>query len=685
MHTLSRCLRTVTAALPILASAVIAFAEAPDHYYFFGERRALQLDASRVAVLTLNDEAARPALLQRGVGARGMRAMTIGAWQLADAPEDIRMTGTTAPLIADLAEEPAIEFVSPVFIDNLGGPMVVTPTLLVGFEDGVTPQRATELLAGSGHVVQVNAWNMPGMYELRSMSRSGYDVLAEANRLAQLPEVRFAEPDMLFTGRSALTPNDPGYSSCWGLHNVGQNGGTIDMDMDAPGAWDIETGDSSIIVVVLDTGVELDHPDLNVYTPGYDSTGESAGGFPNNVCDVHGTAVAGCVSGIINNGLGTVGIAPGCRVASARSFVSNTPCNGSWSATSTMTVSSLNWANSIGARVTNNSNFYGFTSSAIANTYAQLRSGGMVHFASAGNDFGSPITYPSSLPSVVSVAALGRNGALTSFSNFGTGLGISAPGESIYTTDNQGSGGYTSGDYAFVNGTSFASPYTAGVAALVLSKVPSMSAIDVENLLFSTAVDLGASGYDTTYGWGFVNAEAALIVAAPPPGPGAFGLLSPADATYDIDEAGVLVLTWEESTDADSYLVTIASDPGLTSPVIPPITRSTESLLIFGGTFDDNTTYYWGVTATNAVGTVSSTPVAASFTTGPPPPACDGDITGDDKVTLADFSILAANFGATGLPHGNNESRSVGDLTDDGDINLSDFSDLAVNFGAVCS
>ena len=143
-------------------------------------------------------------------------------------------------------------------------------------------------------------------------------------------------------------------------------------------------------------------------------------------------------------------------------------------------MNALAWAQSIGARVSNNSNYYGFQSGAIAAEYSLTRGLGMVHFASAGNNASSTITYPASLPDVNAVAALNESGSLASFSNYGTGLALSAPGQDIYTTDRTGTNGWVSGDYVFASGTSFASPYAAGVAALVLSIDPALNATNVE-------------------------------------------------------------------------------------------------------------------------------------------------------------------------------------------------------------
>jgi subtilisin family serine protease len=415
-----------------------------------------------------------------------------------------------------MSGDSAFQFVAPVFTGDDGGPTFVTPDLLVGFEPSVTEQSAEAILAelNAGDIIQRRFGNMPGAYHLRTRLKNGFDVLDVANKLAERPEVRFAEPDMIFTGQGAqFIPNDPGFTNLWGMQNTAQFGGTLGLDMKGPQAWDITTGSSNIIVVIIDVGVQTNHPDIN-QIPGTNLTSDvSFDGGPVNACDNHGTAVAGCVSALINNNLGTVGIAPGCRSASARTFISLNACDGSWTTSSSWTVNALAWAQNIGARVSNNSNHYGFQSSTIAAEYLFTRGMGMVHFAAAGNDATNSIVYPASLPGVNAVAALQEGGGLASFSNHGTGLAFSAPGVDVYTTDRTGTNGYVSGDYVFFNGTSAASPYAAGVAALVLSINPSLSATNVEQIMQQSCVDLGTPGYDTTFGWGLVNAYNAVMLA----------------------------------------------------------------------------------------------------------------------------------------------------------------------------
>jgi subtilisin family serine protease len=440
-------------------------------------------------------------------------AQTIPGWSLISSTDALARAAGNAPAT----------FATRVFRDELGGPMFPTSRLLIALENPTARNNAAShaeaALAAVRSVaptaVIAQTWShLPGIISIETNLPTGDHVLAAAAALAQLPAVRFAEPDMVFTGSGSLIPNDPGFPDAWGLRNTGQQGGLVGFDMNVTPAWDITLGNASIITVIIDTGVAQPHPDLNL-TTGFDATGQNGGGNPVNACDNHGTPVAGCVSAIINNNLGAVGVAPASLSASARTFISVSACNGGWNSNASWTVDTLNFAASIGARVTNNSNYYGFQAAAIADAYDTTRNDGMVHFAAAGNFSSSTITYPSSLPTVNAVAALARNGTRASFSNWGNGLDFSAPGVAVASTDRPGPAGYTANDYVFVNGTSFASPYTAGVAALLLSVYPSLSADRVEEILQLSARDLGTPGYDTDFGWGMPDAHRALLIACP--------------------------------------------------------------------------------------------------------------------------------------------------------------------------
>jgi subtilisin family serine protease len=339
--------------------------------------------------------------------------------------------------------------------------------------------------------------------------------------LSANPNIELIERDQVFTAtRQEVIPNDAGFSQCWGHRNTGTSGGLVNFDMNTSNAWSITQGSSAIKILIFETGIQQNHPDINQLTGRDFSTGVVngiAGGDPSNSCDNHGTAVAGCVTGIINNSIGTVGVAPNCKVISAKVGTSITPCNGSWQGQTSWTVNAINWGIANGVRVTNNSNDYGTVSTAMATAYTAARNAGVVNFASSGNSGNTTIGFPASTTSVNAVGASSRNGQKASFSSYGSKIAFVAPGQSIYTTDRTGTNGYGSGDYTTIDGTSFSSPYAAGVAALILSANPSLSAAQVETIMKTTCKDMGTVGFDTLTGWGMLNVEAAVIAASPLP------------------------------------------------------------------------------------------------------------------------------------------------------------------------
>ena len=504
----------------ILSYPVFANQSTPTYYYYQGQKVNLPLDYTRFAVkLKMGMTTADPVSLVSNDGVPILSAEPTGVNQryLVTLKTPLSTVAEVDKNIKTLLNSASIDFASPVFNGIVPGTWVtITPDILLRFKPEFVSnsELLLSILAPELEIITKDFGNMSGAYKLRSSSKNGFEVLASANQLTLDPRVDWAEPDAHFSGGICLTPNDPGFADLWGILNTAQFGGIADMDMDGDSAWDYTTGDSGIKVLIIDVGVQQDHPDLN-QLPGVDVTSDGPGaGGPENVCDNHGTVVAGCVSAIINNSLGTVGIAPGCKVVSARTFIANLSCDGSWSSIASWTVNALAWGETTGVRVTNNSSFYGFTSNSIKDKYESTYSNGLVHFACACN-FSSPaISYPGSIPIVNAVAALDPDGTLTSFSNWGVGLDFSAPGITVYTTDRTGDDGYDLGDYVYVQGTSFASPYSAGVAALVLSQNPSLTSAQVEKIMQCSCKDLGTLGYDTTYGWGFVNAENALLETA---------------------------------------------------------------------------------------------------------------------------------------------------------------------------
>ena len=602
----------------------LAAAQAPLEYgySFFKERVPITLDPSRLAVFVSDDAPVDPgaragqraelaqALAPFGVGVRadqgdlGRRGWTsvfsgVGA-RGADAQQL-----ETEQLVANIAAADAVDFVSPVFMDD-HGPRIVTQDILIGFDPKLSHAEADALVArwGVGEIVARDYENQPNMYRVRSGSRNGFEVLAQANDLAQRPEVLFAEPDMIFSVTQYLIPNDPLFGSLWGLRQAS------DIDMDADEAWDITIGVPSITIAVFDTGTESSHPDLNAQL-GFDATGQNSFGEPVTSCDNHGTQVAGCITARINNSQGTVGIAPGCisRGVKTLTIPSQAPCGISGSGGNF--ISAINWAQTNGVRVTNASLGFG-ASASIDTAYTNARNAGLVHFAATGNDGASSIGYPSSSPSVNSVGAISQSGNRASFSNFGTGIDFVAPGVSIVTTDRAGAPGDSSGNTVTTSGTSFASPYAAGVAALILSKNPFLTPAQVETIMQTTAQDRGTAGYDTTFGFGLVNARAALVATPDPGPPQNFSVIAPANGATQL--VRLPTFTWQISNFSTNYQFQLDDNADFSSPILDFNTTLT-SFEMTGTPLNAATTYFWRVNSSNSLGTNTSMPTPASFTT----------------------------------------------------------------------
>jgi hypothetical protein len=525
MQPSTSCVRVrVLVVLGLMCGAGVASA-APDwaRYRYFKEERLLELDPSRLAILdrgSISTTRLAEFLRDAGLPPSELELHPMPGWSFfalgdASGTEALDRTANANESVPDLIgrlvslDRDARYFFSPVFRGELG-PIVPTQTVLVRFDERLSEAEVREVLAKEGlGAAPLEPFGKRNLFKVRPQVGSGVELLAAANRLAVRPEVVAAEPDMIVSGRSAYVPSDPYFPVSWGHHNTGQFSGIPDMDIDAPEAWEWTKGSPAVKIVIFDTGVQQNHPDLH-QLPGMDFTGQGGGGGPVSMCDRHGTPVAGIIGSTMDNGLGTAGVAAEAWIVSARTFTEDVDppgCGPGWSASISWSVDALNWAESIGARVTNNSNGYPFTSSVFALRYEETRAAGMVHFASAGNNGIRNLWYPSLLPSVNAIAAIQPTGTRASFSNFGPGMAFTGPGQNLFATDRTGSAGWVAGDYGSdFWGTSFSSPMIAGVAALLISHAPSLDADQVEELLKVCSVDLGAAGWDEVYGWGLPKA-----------------------------------------------------------------------------------------------------------------------------------------------------------------------------------
>jgi len=395
--------------------------------------------------------------------------------------------------------------------------------LLVKAKPGVSDAAVQALLASQG-AQEKSAIKQIGL-RVVNVPPAKLDAVLEA--LKRHPSIEFAEPDYLLPPQ--ITPNDTYYSSGWHLPQIS-----------APAAWDVTTGSSNVIIAILDTGVNAAHPDLAAkIVPGwnfYDNNSDTS--------DIlgHGTPVAGAAAAATDNGEGVASVAWKCLLMPIR--VSDTNGFGILSAIA----HGLTYAADQGARVANIS-FRASGSFTVSNAAAYFQAKGGVVTVSSGNEGvfdGTPDN-----PFVLTVGATDTSDSLASFSNTGSNIDLCAPGVDIFTTG-------VGGDYGSGTGTSFSAPIVAGVAALVFSANPTLSGIQVQDILKQSADDLGAPGWDTSYGWGRVNAykavQAALSASATDNTPPTTEILAPVSgsvvsgavsiAVGATDDVGVTRVEW---------------------------------------------------------------------------------------------------------------------------------------------
>lgn len=312
-----------------------------------------------------------------------------------------------------------------------------------------------------------------------------------------------------FPVHAELTPTDPFFVDQWGLQSIG-----------APNAWSATLGSRSVLVAVVDTGVWWTQPDIqgNMWTNPADGThGYDFVDTDTNPMDIdpsgtyHGTGVAGVIAAITDNGQGIAGTAQ-VSVIAVRALGSN------GQGSSFNTSQGIRWAADRGAKVINlslgtNETFIGPTDIQLAVDYAWSK--GALIVAAAGNSGVGTLDYPARLANVVSVAAIDESGHQASFSNYGTGLDLSAPGSRIVTLSG---GNNQPNNVHYLQGTSFSTPFVTGAAALILSVDPTLTNVELWNILNSTAVQpAGAQRpYNPDYGWGVVNVWNAINALSQP-------------------------------------------------------------------------------------------------------------------------------------------------------------------------
>jgi subtilisin family serine protease len=367
--------------------------------------------------------------------------------------------------------------------------------VLVKFRDDIGTDHARQIIAALG---ARDADEIPhiGVHILDLPYQASEAIFLSAFKARG--EVEFAELDRLLP-LAQMSPNDPFYldPNAWALQKIS-----------APDAWTMNTGSPGIIIAILDTGIESTHPDLSAnMVPGWNIVNNNA-----DTTDVqgHGTMVAGTAAASTNNSVGVAAVAWNCRIMPVRI------ADSSGYATVSDVADGLTWAANHGARVANISfNANGYSTISSAAKYFQSQ-GGVVAVA-AGN--GGTSVQTADDPYMLTVGATDSSDTLFSWSNRGNNLDVVAPGH-VATT---GPGG----TYAAADGTSFAAPIVAGAAALLLSANPSLTPVQVQNILEQSSDDLGLTDWDSTYGYGRINLARALSMAAGTGGVGGNGDSTP--------------------------------------------------------------------------------------------------------------------------------------------------------------
>ena len=404
--------------------------------------------------------------------------------------------------------------------------------ILVMFKPGVSKQERQNLIHKQGaslRQLDEQGRDMKMRYVadgriVKVLVPKGTDKDTLIKRLSVHPAVAVAEPD--YPLHALATPDDPDFGQLWGLLNTGQNSGTAGADIKATDAWDISTGSHEVVIGVIDSGMDYNHPDLldNRWVNPGDLPGSTYGYSTLNAeldpmdSDSHGTHVAGTIGASGNNGIGVVGV---------NWSVTLLPCQflGPTGGSTAGAIECINYFtdlklnHGVNVKATNNSWGGGSYSDTLRAAIESGGDAGILFIAAAGNsgvDADSTPMYPAAydLDTIVSVASTDRNDQLSIFtsgaSNYGAvSVDLGAPGSAILST-------VPGGGYASYSGTSMASPHVAGAAALLWSVNPDITALEMKSILMYSGDSLSALEGKTVSGKR-LNLANAMVDADPTP------------------------------------------------------------------------------------------------------------------------------------------------------------------------
>jgi subtilisin family serine protease len=448
--------------------------------------------------------------------------------------------------------------------------------LLVRLKPGVGVAAMAQVVPGA--TVERTFEIVPDLHLIRLPA--GVDVRGAIRLYTQRPEVLYAEPNFLYhtMQQAQLTPDDTSYSQLWALNNTGQTGGTPDADIDAPEAWDLSTGSNAVVVFVVDTGADYNHPDLidnRWVNPGEipgNGLDDDNNGYVDDIYgidtayndsdpmdgDGHGTHVSGTIGARGNNNLGVVGVNWQVTIGQCKFL------NDAGSGTTADAIECLQYIRNLKVNqgvpviATNNSWGGGGYSQALYDAIQEHMNQGILFIAAAGNAGANNDVsphYPSNyyLPNIIAVAATDHNDALATFtfgaSNYGLRtVHVGAPGKSILSTT-------PNNTYSTFSGTSMATPHVTGLAALLKAHNPSRDWIAIRNLIFAGG-DFKSSLDNKTVLERRINAYGSLSCSNTP----VFGVLRPFTAIGGGGPVTIAVINVNCADPAGALTVTI--NPG---------------------------------------------------------------------------------------------------------------------------
>jgi subtilisin family serine protease len=359
---------------------------------------------------------------------------------------------------------------------------------LVAEYDGSLSDAQADELARRHHLVRIESQNFPligatiGLFRItdrRPLETARSDFAAESSVHLVQPNYRFLLQDQ----QAVLTEGDPAQYALAKLR--------------LPQAHTLARG-ANVIVAVIDSGVDVKHPELaNAVADSFDALGSKEGPH------VHGTGIAGAIVSHAR----LMGSAPAARILAIRAFAA-APNGGE--STSYVILKALDYAAAHGAQIVNMS-FAGPNDALIERGISAAVAKGIVMVAAAGNAGAkSPPLYPAANRNVIAVSATDAQDRLFAASNRGGHIAVSAPGVDIFlpAPDEK---------YQMTSGTSFSAAYISGLAALLLERNPALKPDEVRAILMKTARDLGAPGRDDLFGAGEADAYAAVLAVAPAP------------------------------------------------------------------------------------------------------------------------------------------------------------------------